>query len=287
MAASGEAMTPMTIGSLFSGIGGLELGLEMAIPNAQTRWQVEQDAHAQKVLAKHWPNARRHNDVRQVGSKNLEPVDIICGGFPCQDLSIAGKQRGIDGARSGLWSEYARVIRELRPRYVVVENVTALLALGMGRVLGDLAACGYDAIWDCIPAAAVGAHHRRDRLYLVAYANSGCVHPEQKLRQKRTNSAESVRHGQARQMANADSARLEGYRQTRNARQICPQKATGLFRRSLGHVTAWQPESNVGRVADGIPDRVDRLKCLGNAVVPQVAAVIGRVIVELEGTWHQ
>jgi site-specific DNA-cytosine methylase len=96
-------------------------------------------------------------------------VDVLCGGFPCQDLSYAGKGAGLDGERSGLWGEYARLIRELRPRYVVVENVSALLARGLGRVLGDLAACGYDAEWDCIPASAVGAPHRRDRVWLVAY----------------------------------------------------------------------------------------------------------------------
>jgi site-specific DNA-cytosine methylase len=96
-------------------------------------------------------------------------VDVLCGGFPCQDISVAGRGEGIDGARSGLWAEYARLIRELRPRYVVVENVAALLARGMERVLGDLAACGYDAEWDCIPASAVGAPHRRDRVWLVAY----------------------------------------------------------------------------------------------------------------------
>ena len=271
----------MRIGSLFSGIGGLELGLERAT-GGRTIWQVEQDEYARAVLAKHWPEARRYQDVRQVGAHNLEPVDIICGGFPCQDISQAGRRAGIQGERSGLWSEYARIVSEVRPRVVIVENVAALASGGMDRVLGDLAACGYDAVWDCIPAAAVGAHHRRDRLFVVAYANSGCVHAEQKLRQKRTNAAESVRHGQARQMANADSARLEGYRQTRNARQICPQKATGVFRRSLGHVTAWQPEPNVGRVANGVFRRVDRLRCLGNAVVPQVAEVVGRVIMELD-----
>jgi site-specific DNA-cytosine methylase len=99
-------------------------------------------------------------------------VDVLCGGFPCQDISVAGRGEGIDGARSGLWGEYARLIRELRPRYVVVENVAALLARGMERVLGDLAACGYDAEWDCIPASAVGAPHRRDRVWLVAYPRS-------------------------------------------------------------------------------------------------------------------
>src|SRR5690606_28720166 len=105
---------------------------------------------------RHWPDARRFDDVRTVGAHNLAPVDLICGGFPCQDISVAGKGAGLDGERSGLWVEFARIVRELRPRFVVVENVPALLARGFGRVLGDLAACGYDAEWDCIPAAAVG-----------------------------------------------------------------------------------------------------------------------------------
>ena len=232
------------IGSLFSGIGGLELGLERST-GGRTIWQVEQNAHAQKVLAKHWPNARRHNDVRQVGSHNLEPVDIICGGFPCQDLSTAGKQRGIDGARSGLWSEYARIVRELRPRYVVVENVAAIIHRGLGRVLGDLAACGYDAIWDCIPAQAIGAPHRRDRLFIVAWsllgedvANSGCI----------------------------------GHRLQEDI-----NLRFGLVSRSR-----WAPEPQLGRVANGVPNRVDRLRGLGNAVVPQVAEVIGRLVMEIE-----
>ena len=99
-------------------------------------------------------------------------VDIICGGFPCQDISVAGKGAGIEGSRSGLWSEYARIISEVRPRYVIVENVAALLGRGLERVLGDLAALGFDAEWHCIPASAVGAPHRRDRVWIVAYAGS-------------------------------------------------------------------------------------------------------------------
>jgi DNA (cytosine-5)-methyltransferase 1 len=160
----------MNVGSLFAGIGGFDLGFERA--GYDIRWQVEIDPWARAVLAKHWPHVHRHDDISTAGAHNLETVDVLCGGFPCQDISLAGKGAGIaDGTRSGLWSEYARLIRELRPRYVVVENVAALLARGLGRVVGDLAACGYDAEWDCIPAAAVGAPHRRDRLWLVAYSS--------------------------------------------------------------------------------------------------------------------
>src|SRR3990167_10929952 len=131
----------MRIGSLFSGIGGLELGLEWA-GVGRTVWQVELDPYCRAVLAKHWPDAQRFTDVRDCNSTNLPPVDVLCGGFPCQDISDAGKRAGITGARSGLWSEFARIIRELRPRYVVVENVRALLVRGIDTVLGDLAAAG-------------------------------------------------------------------------------------------------------------------------------------------------
>lgn len=223
-------MSALTFGSLFAGIGGLDLGLERA--GMRCAWQVELDDYANRVLAKHWPDVPRFRDVREVGVHNLPPVDLVCGGFPCQDISNAGKRAGIDGERSGLWAEFARVVRELRPRYVLVENVAALLARGLGRVLGDLAASGFDAEWDCIPAAAVGAPHRRDRLFVVAYANQ---------------------------------PRLEG----RGLRWTTPDGAR------------WGAEPDVGRVADGLPLEVDRLRCLGNAVVPQVAEFIGRCIAAL------
>ena len=227
--------------------------LERSIPNSKTVWQEEKDPYARAVLAKHWPETKRFENVEKVGARNLEPVDLICGGFPCQDLSIAGKQAGIDGARSGLWREFARIIGEIRPRFVVVENVTALLNGGLDRVLGDMAARGYDAVWDCIPAQAVGAHHRRDRLFIVAT------------------------------MANADSARLQG-RFGEVMRECTGERITGQGGTRSGKLSDhWLAEPGLGRVANGISRRVDRLKCLGNAVVPQVAAVIGRVVVQLEG----
>ena len=159
----------MRIGSLFSGIGGLELGLEWANVG-ETVWQVEQDAYCQRVLAKHWPNATRYDDVRTVGAHNLESVDVICGGFPCQDVSKAGKRVGLGGARSGLWFEFARIVGEMAPEYVVVENVTGLFDRGFGDVLGALAAFGYDAEWSVISACSLGAPHTRERVFVVAYA---------------------------------------------------------------------------------------------------------------------
>src|ERR1700689_2914339 len=124
----------LTLGSLFSGIGGFELGFERT-GKIKTVWQVEIDDYCRRVLGSHWPAVSRYSDVREVGKHNLRPVDIVCGGFPCQDISNAGKRAGIDGERSGLWSEYARIVRELRPRFVVVENGAALLGRGMERVL--------------------------------------------------------------------------------------------------------------------------------------------------------
>jgi len=229
----------ITIGSLFSGIGGLELGLERA--GMRVAWQVEIDNYATRVLQKHWPDVPKYRDVRECGAHNLPPVDLICGGFPCQDISNAGKRAGIDGERSGLWGEFARIIGELRPRYVLVENVAALLVRGMGRVLGDLAAFGYDAEWECIPAASVGAPHIRDRVFVLAYSNS--------IRFLRYSEAEN---------------------------QPASRRIVSISR------SRWPAEPNVMRVADGIPGVVDRIRSLGNAVVPQVAEFIGRCIVEYE-----
>ncbi|MBP9898576.1 MAG: DNA (cytosine-5-)-methyltransferase [Gemmatimonadales bacterium] len=226
----------LTFGSLFAGIGGMDLGLERA--GLVCRWQVEIDDYCRRVLTKHWPDVPKYGDIREVSGEGLERVDLICGGFPCQDISIAGKQAGIDGERSGLWSEYVRLIRVVRPRYVLVENVPNLLALGMGRVLGDLAESGYDAEWDCIPASAVGAHHLRDRTFIVAYA-----------------------HGIG----------LEGrvYQRARVGVEAFPTP------------TLWRNPATpyVCRGTDGIPNWLDRLRVLGNAVVPQVAEWIGRRLV--------
>ena len=273
----------MKIGSLFSGIGGLELGLERSIPNAKTVWQVERDPYARRVLAKNWPGVAVFEDVRAVGAHNLEPVDLICGGFPCQDLSVAGKGAGIDGKRSGLWGEFARIIGEIRPRYAVVENVPALLGRGMGRILGDLASSGYNARWDCVPAQAIGAHHRRDRLFVIAWAipnsNSGDLWngPERNQRRRhnvqRIGGAQSAYHGEPKQVANANSKR-----------ELQPGILWGKeWQRAIHGGGPWSIEPGVGRVAYGVSNRMDRLRGLGNAVVPQVSAVIGRVIVELDG----
>lgn len=160
----------LKIGSLFSGAGGIELGLEMVFPRARVAWQAESDPHALAVLAHHWPEARRYTDVREI-DEHAERPDIICGGFPCQDISLAGKGAGIDGERSGLWSEFARVLSVLRPDLAFVENVAALVGRGLDRVLRDLAEIGFDAEWETLRASDIGAPHRRERVFVLAYAD--------------------------------------------------------------------------------------------------------------------
>lgn len=235
----------MRIGSLFSGIGGLELGLERA-GVGHTVWQVEQSESCRKVLARHWPEAQRFDDVKTVGSHNLAQVDVICGGFPCQDISIAGNSAGIEGDQSGLWSEYARIVCELRPRFVFVENVAALTFRGLDRVLGDLARLGYDAEWTVLSAADVGAPHRRRRIWILAHRPStGQV--------------------DARCVASSDADKVR-----RSSAQLTGSDAEEVA--SAGMLRPWSSEPAMGRVAHGIPRRVDRVAQLGNAVVPQCAS---------------
>ncbi len=241
----------LTVGSLFSGIGGLELGLEWA--GMQTAWQVELDDYAQRILHRHWPNVPKHRDIRACGRHNLAPVDLICGGFPCQPHSLAGRRGGSHDERD-LWPEYRRILRELRPRWVVAENVPGLLSTDAGRffgaILADLATLGYDAEWSVLSACALGAPHTRERLFLVAHAH---------------------RLGSFRWRIGESGA---GRNQTSDC---CDRPLQGAF---------WTCDPDpLCRVVDGISRRLDkghRLKVLGNAVVPQVAEVIGRWIMASE-----
>ena len=259
----------LTVGSLFSGIGGLELGLERA--GMKCLWQVEIDTYCQKVLRKHWPEADLHSDIRECGAANLVPVDLICGGFPCQPHSLAGKRKASEDERD-LWGEFARIVRELRPRWVLAENVPGLLSSEsgrfFGRVLRDLAALGYCVEWESIPAAAVGAPHRRDRVFIVADA----IRPECESRAGRRGVWEG--DSQQREMANAEGT----------GQSLCfmGSREVKLGRSSGGNESWWAVEPDVGRVAHGVPSRVDRLRCLGNAVVPQVAEWIGRKIIDFD-----
>lgn len=283
----------LSIGSVFSGIGGLELGLEQA-GLGPTLWQVEKDQFCRRVLATHWTHAEQHGDIRFVQGSDLRRVGVMGGGFPCTDVSYANSEGlGLDGPDSGLWREYARLIRWLRPGYVIVENVAALLARGLGDVLGDLAACGYAAEWDCLPASAFGAPHQRDRLFVVAYADRHPVpvfgeYAERLIRGSAAASPLAVdaldahlRTARVRGSALADAhgAGLEERHATLVAAHagLDPRGAAARWLHAGG-----PPEPILRRVADGVPDVVARLRALGNAIVPQVAEFIGRCIIERE-----
>ena len=232
----------MTYGSLFAGIGGIDLGFDRA--GLTCKWQVEINDYARKVLAKNWPDVRRWDDVRTWPQPDSEPVDVIAGGFPCQDISLAGKGAGLDGERSGLFFEAMRVVREMGPRFVVLENVAALLTRGLDRVLGTLADLGYDAEWDCIPASAFGARHYRNRIFIVA--------------------------------TNANSKGLQGRPQGYGSSEKVNAERIRL---PIVRYGGWAVEPDICRVAYGVPRRVDRIRSLGNAVVPQVAEWIGRQLI--------
>lgn len=262
----------LTVGSLFTGIGGFDLGFERA--GMQIKWQCEVDPYCRAVLHKHWPSVTCYGDITEL--RQPPYVDILCGGFPCQDISAAGRGAGIDGARSGLWSEYARIIGEVRPRFVVVENVPVLRSRGLGRVLGEMAALGYDAEWDCIPACAIGAPHRRDRIWIVGYPNStGSQGHRGSVTSTRERSAAATGRG-SREGSLADADRIG-----RRSREDEGRHATDDGGEA-GHEGWWLVEPDVGRVADGVPSRVDRLRSLGNALVPQIAEAIGRRLTEIE-----
>ena len=233
---------------LFSGIGGFSLGLERA--GMETVAFCEIDPFCRKVLKKHWPDVPIYEDVRTLNNEQVGPVDVICGGFPCQDISIAGKGAGIEGERSGLWSEYKRLIGELRPRRVVVENVSALLGRGLGRVLGDLAALGYDAEWHCIPATYVGARHIRDRVWIVAYPSSD---------------------GLKGPILTRDSISQAGVAFDWSA----PERAYEQM-----DWNEWATEPPVLGANDDVPEWMDAVDALGNAVVPQIPELIGRAIIQ-------
>ena len=258
----------LTLGSLFSGIGGLELGVEAAT-GARVLWQVERDAWCREVLAKHWPDAVRYDDVCTAGP-GLAAVDIICGGFPCQPASVAGDRKGMLDVR-WLWPEFARIVGMVRPRFVLLENVAGLLSLDGGRawgaVLGDLAALGFDAEWDVFSGDHVGAPQERARLFCLATVADpagaglqGALRRESGSAPRRARGAQPLRHEPAVGVdADGVPGRLAGTRWP--ARRGEPPYS-------------WEPPQIEGR----FPDHSERLKALGNAVIPDVAALAWRVL---------
>jgi DNA (cytosine-5)-methyltransferase 1 len=291
-------------GSLFSGIGGIDLGLERA--GMQVAWQCEIDPYCRRVLAKHWPEIPCYEDVRNLPD-DIEPVDLICGGYPCQPFSLAGTRKGGDDPRH-LWPAYRDALCVLRPEWALLENVPGHLSLGFGDVLGDLDSLGYDTEWTCIPAAAVGAPHLRWRLFVVAHATCHQGRVSDRNGQDDVPDAKRLRVAADRRLRGGMPS--SGYQSRRASVPAGAQvaqpahlvssggglaDATGsgfqvfqgrpAFSERAGGGAAisagwWDVEPDVGRVANGVPSRVDRLRGLGNAVVPQVAELIGRMILE-------
>ena len=297
----------MRVLDLFAGIGGFTLGLERA--GFETVAFCEIEPYAQKVLAKNWPGVPIYDDVRTITADRLASdgigVDVITGGFPCQDISVAGNQAGIaDGTRSGLWSECARLIGELRPRYAIFENVTNLLNGERGawfkRVLWDISQIGYDAEWHCIPASELGAHHHRDRVWIIAYSNrsdntcfngsaserSGQITPKGTEHAGRRSGEQNVADTKSGGGKFRNGAKLEAQASKWSASTIKSPAICQKLTDTTGQ-TFWWSEPDVGRVANGVPSRSHRLKCLGNAVVPPIPELIGRAIMQNEGANEQ
>lgn len=331
----------MTFGSLFAGIGGFDLGLERA--GMRCAWQVEKDNWCQRVLAKHWPNVPRYGDITKLDYEELERADVICGGFPCQPFSSAGNRSGEADDRF-LWPAMFEVIQHVQPAWVIGENVYGLVAGEMEpvfeRVCSDLEGEGYDVQAFVIPACAVDAKHRRDRVWIIGYSNqhresSRSLNDETPIMRKaiphndqQRKNAPQQRHGEipsgycpnvsnangSRAVADCHSTGLENgqRRPSGQAAQRIPTGSrsdvsnptgqqmggTGQSRQNTGGITGritepgvggmaygvspWMDEPRIPRIAKGIPGRVNRLRGLGNAIVPDIAEWLGRFIIETE-----
>jgi len=297
------------VGSLFSGIGGIELGFERE--GFRTKWFIENAEYCQAVLRKHWPDVPIYGDIREIDFKKLKRVDVLTGGFPCQDISKANPRgNGIAGSRSGLWSYYAKVIREIRPKYAVIENVPALANKGLNIVLRDITEAGYDAEWFTLRASDFGALHKRERLFIIVYPNIYELDKERRVQKWKETTIDGVNTS-----PNTHEFGLLGMQSGKYAMEWKEQtfdEATPSFitddweerisrfrRESLqgqygfswcqdvrkvedlqGRSDIPEPLFRGGR--DGLPFWMDRIKCCGNAVVPQVAQFIARRIKEIE-----
>lgn len=296
---------------MFSGIGGFALGAHWAGLSFDKHYFSEVDPYAIRVYSARFPEAEALGDIRAIRGADLPHGDwIIAGGFPCQDISIAGKGAGLAGERSGLWYEYARIIGELRPRYAIMENVGALAFRGLDSVLGSLSALWYDAEWQDIRASDVGAPHRRERLWIVAYPEQrkGGERYQPSMLGRRKREAEQTRLGGSGSdvpdaLGNGirhESGRGDGQDGTDSPEPrddgaegaVADSENQGHVRRDgqlgatqsevRGHHGSpadgrrewWAAEPDMVRVAHGVPARVDRLKCLGNSIVPQIAEII-------------
>jgi DNA (cytosine-5)-methyltransferase 1 len=278
---------------IFSGIGGFSLGLEKA--GMKTIAFCEINQFCQKILKKHWQSIPIFPDISIIHKEDLKTlprIDVIAGGFPCQDISIAGKQKGITAKRSGLWKEFVRLINEIRPKYAIIENVANLRSKGLISVLQDLWEIGYDAEWHCIPASAFGAPHRRDRIWIIAHPT--CI---DKIRLSRTKKkTQSVTGDSHKNVFSYKILSLDGHYRFQEVRKVS-QDEISIYRNTKGFVQWGKEPLEVPRLKDerlnpdwvewlmGFPQgwteggsRTQRLQSLGNAVVPLIPEFLGEVI---------
>ena len=317
-------MSKLKVLDLFSGIGGFSLGLERT-EGFETVAFCEIDKHCQKVLKKHWPDVPTFDDVTKLKGKNFKNIDVICGGFPCQDISIAGKKEGLKGERSGLWSEFKRLIKEVKPQYAIIENVANLRNKGLNQVLKDLWSIGYDCEWHIISASSIGAPHLRERVWIVAHPNiKGLERPRRPKEIGKTRAQVQASPGTLSEgiTPNTSSTRT-GFNHSRVRRQFdrgsfqegrntneeiskspnadifrlwCPfasekeafgwwTETTSKFHDVFRQILSVEPA--ICRSDDGFSSGLDRgrkqrIKQLGNAVVPQIPQLIGQAILEWE-----
>jgi len=278
---------------LFSGIGGFSLGLE-ATGGFETKAFCDIEKYPRQVLQKHWPHVKQYEDIKELNYERLkadgiDSIDIITGGYPCQPFSIAGRQKGEQDPRH-LWPEYFRLVKELRPTWVIGENVSGHIKLGLDTVIEDLESEDYSVRPFSISASSIGANHQRERIWILAHSRRS-QWPRAQLRGENENETRKENANQHQRssspsssdVANTNDERLQRQWQSRNQftsnfNSSCESSDEG--QRTMGQGW-WESEPNMGRVAHGIPKRVDRLKSLGNSLVPQIPYYIGKTILEV------
>lgn len=294
----------MKVGSLFSGGGLGDFGFMAA--GMEISWQCEIDEYCQKILALRYPESKKYRDIKTLKGVDLEPVDILTGGFPCQPFSVAGKRKGKDDNRY-LWPEMLRVIKECRPRWVVGENVVGITNLALDTVCTDLEAEGYE-VWPVVfPSHALGAWHKRDRLWIVGHSGlfrpsehekqtTGIKQSSQDVADTNEQGSQGRECGELQECSNKQPSRESSTQNIYDtSSQRCESrsnntgengKETGRPKSDISSIgerwsSWWQSEPAVGRVANGIADRVHRLKMLGNGQCPACTYVIGKMIMEI------
>ena len=280
---------------LFSGIGGFSLGLEEA-GLVETIAFCDYEPYCQKILKKHWPKVPIYNNIKELNYETLKQdgikdIDIITGGYPCQPFSVAGKQRAEKDPRH-LWPEMFRLIKECRPTWVIGENVSGHIKLGLDTVISDLESEGYSTRTFNIPASGVGALHQRQRIWIISTTtdpNCKDVHKQQGNIRSSSNKFIKENFGGVRKIlsstedvahTNSKGTQKLGQHNEMGSRVFENSSKSYTSSNKIGKENWWGFEPRVGRVVDGVPNRVDRIKCLGNSVVPQIPYLIGLSILK-------